>query len=368
MFEIERAKTPKEMTQLAYERRPFLFKTGKQSTLERFLDSYGDCEVNFSSDEFALPRSTGKTSVSEYIRTSRDEFDVTSSSEKKCPYVFHDVHNDQESRLGAYVSQSKLPDFFLKLEELFPMKAQRLSLAPEGSYVNIHIHGAAINELIFGKKRWRVIHPYVTNVISLVLQEINVSDKYAFFEEKILPIAEDNTGDIASLLREAYREWHKQGLCRRAAMLEPVWYTPLIGKYVEGFTFTQEPGEAVFVPDAWGHSVLNSGWSLSRVFELQQISIPVMNRSYARYLDKSGGVVSVKRDLRIAVEKTATLYMPGQAPLKANKLLLEIVKLVDGKRSAKEIAALTKDPDQAIALLEMYSDTLFERVIPGEHV
>lgn len=362
MLEIERAKNQKEMSLLANERRPFLFKTGKQSSLEEFADAYGDCEVNFSSDEFALPRSTGAVSVTEYIKSRNEEFEGEVSSRSKRPYVFHDVQNDQESRLGTYVSQSELPDFFLKFEELFPMRAQRLSLAPDASYVNIHIHGAAINELLFGQKRWRVIHPYVTNVISLVLQEINVSDKYSFFEEEILPLAQDSTEDIASVLREAYREWHKQGLCRRAPMLEPLWHTPLIGKYVEGVTFTQEAGEAVFIPDAWGHSVLNVGWSLSRVFELEQISIPVMNRSYARHQDQNGGVIKVHEDLSVAVEKAAKFYIPGKAPIEASKLLIELVKLVDGKRSAKEIAALTDSPSQALKLLEMHSDSLFERV------
>ena len=88
-------------------------------------------------------------------------------------------------------------------------------LGPAGSGAHPHVHAAAWNGLVFGSKRWLLWPPGL-----LQDSKVNVS----------MPAIEFFTAGLPDLIKSAGNEVYE---------------------------FTQREGEVVFIPDSWGHAVLN---------------------------------------------------------------------------------------------------------------
>jgi len=88
---------------------------------------------------------------------------------------------------------------------------------PAGSGAYLHAHNAAWNGLVYGRKRWLILTP-----------------------GKLQDSHELPAGQVP-----AY-EWFRDS--------SPIWRSKLAGHIIE---FTQEEGELVYIPDTWGHAILN---------------------------------------------------------------------------------------------------------------
>ena len=94
------------------------------------------------------------------------------------------------------------------------LRARLLSVR-SGAY--LHAHNAAWNGLVSGRKRWLLLTP-----------------------GKLQDSHELPAGQVPAF------EWFRDS--------SPIWREKLAGHIIE---FTQEEGEVVYVPDTWGHAILN---------------------------------------------------------------------------------------------------------------
>jgi len=149
------------------------------------------------------------------------------SSQPEQRYVFNTL---KDSRLAA---DFKVPDLLQKATNLrrgaftqcnhpgnydFNQSGMfEFFMGPAGSGAYLHAHAAAWNGIVHGRKRWLMVSPGK-------LQDTNK-----------LP-----AGQVPSF------EWYKSSY--------PIWREQLGSHLVE---FIQEEGELVFVPDLWGHAIIN---------------------------------------------------------------------------------------------------------------
>jgi SAM-dependent methyltransferase len=365
---------------LAAGKEPFILAGGTALGMEQFVEMYGDARVRISTDEFLLPKSFATLTVRSYREICNQWSELSWSVDSdKLPYAFHDVTGLDARRQGLaggerepaaesdaladFVMDAQLPEFFNDLSQVFACVAARVALGPKHTHANIHHHGASLNQLLDGEKRWHIYHPYVTQALTELTRRLRVPNKLVFIEDELLPIARAHAGDISVLVLERYKEWHARGLCSPPAAGDPLWHTPLEAHLVRGIEFTQLPGDSVFLPPGWGHTVENRAWSLCRIFELDRPSDKTRRVFEARRLDERGALLSIRPECRVSVSgDNAVLDMTTTTTV--SKLALELALQVDGRTTASEVAARCSDPEGALALLEQLDNVLVTRSTP----
>jgi len=182
---------------------------------EAFVAQNSGLEVTVSKipygDQFGI--FSKRTSLNKYVRMAID-----SKKGPKVPvYVF------------AELFESHGPAPFGKEGLLFPswlsknatQTSYQFYLGPPGSGAPVHFHDNAINFLMYGRKRWFMFRPGDTNYMRTApLSWFHAEDGYKRAKEE--------------------------------------------GTLVE---CVQQPGEAIFVPQAWGHGVLNIETSIGAAME-----------------------------------------------------------------------------------------------------
>lgn len=295
---IARVETAEDASRLAVGNQPFILKTGRVLRLDDFFEKYGQASVRVSMEEFALPKTTHVMTVAAY----RDACGVGSPHKPtmesvRLPYAWHDVTGRsppaiEVDTLRDFVLGAELPEFFCELSKKFECLTAVVAFAPPHSYANIHTHGSALNELLHGEKRWRIIHPYVADALYRLARLLKVPNKFLFLERELFSSI-TGQGDIAPWIRQKFTDWYEQGLCAEPPNgRDRIWYIPMQADLVRGLTFSQQAGETVFLPSEWAHSVENTCWTLCRIYELEAPDEYTAQAFAASELDKSGVLVS----------------------------------------------------------------------------
>lgn len=191
------------------------------------LASYGELQVNVGPAPYYEAGSRRSMSLREYaeemMMMAPDGDDASSraaatheANRTAVDYVFLGLYADGDplhARLQAQLDGA-LPHFAvesLRSKGLFYRASTQFSLGPAGSGSPPHYHMAALNTLVYGKKRWTLVPP-----------------RSAVYAAK--PVREWLAGGGAAALRAEGRP-----------VLECV----------------QRAGDVLWVPDDWGHAVLN---------------------------------------------------------------------------------------------------------------
>ena len=197
---------------------------------DALVGTYGELKVEVGAApyyEAAAKRSMSLREYAEIVASSggggddeKEEGEAAAGSDSdtasRYDYLFlgltsrsNDVHEHLETRLAEH-----LPDLIteaLRNKLLHYRASMQFYLGPKGSGSPPHYHMAAVNTLVYGRKRWHLIPP-----------------RDAVYSA--LPA----------------RQWHRSGGPAR-----------LRGEGRAVYECVQRPGDVLFVPDNWGHAVLN---------------------------------------------------------------------------------------------------------------
>ena len=269
---------------VAFRRRPLMILdaiTGEfappNNTLDSLLERYGDDEFRVSQRVFSLPIATDLCQLRSYVEKVQSlPAKELSPLALPLPYVFHDdLGNDFNKCENRFRSKSQIqlqdkcppPDFFVELSQQTPCEAVRLALGPRSSHCGYHSHGPALNMLVFGRKRWYLYPPDINERILKLIRGANVPNPQIFWHHNFHPLCAKGKGDISNEIFAKADQLAAEGLYE---VPQAETRGPLLAEVFRGIEVTQEPGESVFVPDSWGHWILNDDWTLSIIFELSR--------------------------------------------------------------------------------------------------
>ena len=167
-------------------------------------------------------QTTKLTSLSDYIRgfTRQQHDDHSTGTEFPCYYIFDGQILHRNPSLAA---DAPLPEFFSSSSSNLSVLLHQFLVGPKGSGSPPHFHGHALNLLVYGVKRWYLWPP-----------------AEAHFD--LCPVWE-------------WQEEHMRGRGRGGGEG---------GKWKE---CVQLPGDVVFVPEGWGHAVVNTEHSIAVAYE-----------------------------------------------------------------------------------------------------
>lgn len=180
----------------------------------------------------------------------------------KSLYVFHDLLQADAADLGGAVRSPLVDAVVESLGQ--PVIHQWLTVGSGGSHCGCHAHGSAINVLLCGRKRWFFYPPEVVPKLMPWFRAAQVEASQRFWAEELLPAAEGE-GNVVPALMARVVELQRGGHDVRVPA--SALFTPITGAEARGLSWIQEAGHLVFVPDRWGHWVLNLEASAAVVFE-----------------------------------------------------------------------------------------------------
>eukprot|EP00039_Didymoeca_costata_P004882 m.76810 g.76810 ORF g.76810 m.76810 type:complete len:699 (-) comp12582_c0_seq3:68-2164(-) len=181
-------------------------------TKSEFIKRYGNVRMSVSSIPYAstygLESSIANATAKEFILKYMSNNNKRTQS--RPPYIFDAgvLHMQQNMQTDAPIPPSIMDRLLLA----------QFILGPRGSGAYPHFHNAAVNALVHGKKKWWLYPP-----------------SEAFFEIKHVT------------------EWLENGF-----------------SLTSGFECVQHSGEVFFVPDQWGHAVLNIRDSIAVAYEFHE--------------------------------------------------------------------------------------------------
>jgi hypothetical protein len=248
-------------------------------SLESFVETYGNVCFRSSDRSFELPHATSALSLKDYVnRVACEPQSRLEPLLPPIPYIFHDVLGNDEIHFDSMHASTSIPieekcpppDFFVTLSQTYPCVAARIALGPSNSHCGLHTHGAAVNMIAFGSKRWFL---YPNRVVSRLIRLIfgaRVSCPQLFWFIHFHKLAVANDGDITSEFFRTARRLEMVGLYDIPSSETGI--EPLLAEDLRGIEVLQKAGEIMYVPDGWGHWILNEDFTLSVVYQLESES------------------------------------------------------------------------------------------------
>jgi hypothetical protein len=181
----------------------------------RFTERYGHLQVEVNSIPYSslygIVNDTQVLSLRKFL-SMFDSFEAGSETNKLPPYLFDANLLTKYPKLAADVD---IPGFFQNI----PLRMRQFILGPRDSGAPPHFHGSAYNALVYGQKKWFIWKP---------------EDSFFSFQH------------IKKWLSEPYS-------------------LPQISTSIQ---CVQHSGDIIFIPENWGHAVINKQPSIAVAAEL----------------------------------------------------------------------------------------------------
>eukprot|EP00929_Paragymnodinium_shiwhaense_P076740 TRINITY_DN39502_c0_g1_i2.p1 TRINITY_DN39502_c0_g1~~TRINITY_DN39502_c0_g1_i2.p1 ORF type:complete len:501 (-),score=51.56 TRINITY_DN39502_c0_g1_i2:15-1517(-) len=186
---------------------------GEQWTAESLSARAGESQVEVGSipygDDFGCPDAAWPTTLSDFLSVGMDLFAPSGGSY----YLFTAVDDRLQPQLARLIRDNLngMPETLPAPFSSCRATTLQFAIGGQGSGAPSHFHGDAFNMLLKGRKRWWVWPPY----------------------------------------QAAMSRIHPRHLCRQTGA------APELGVAAAQFVCIQHAGDVVYVPDGWGHAVLN---------------------------------------------------------------------------------------------------------------